>query len=143
MRLAVIGGGIAGLSAAWELAGAAGDRSDVTVYEPGHLGGKLKTSDFLGRAVDEGPDALLTRVPEGLALCREVGLGEELEATQAHRALLFSSGKLRPLPEGLVLGTPARLLPLLRSRILSVGGLGRASLDVVLPRSPGSGETAM
>ena len=111
----------------------------MTVYEPGHLGGKLKTSDFLGRAVDEGPDALLTRVPEGLALCREVGLGEELEATQAHRALLFSSGKLRPLPEGLVLGTPARLLPLLRSRILSVGGLGRASLDVVLPRSPGSG----
>jgi oxygen-dependent protoporphyrinogen oxidase len=139
MRLAVIGGGIAGLSAAWELASAAGGRPDVTVYEPGHLGGKLKTSDFLGRPVDEGPDALLTRVPEGLALCREVGLGEELEATQARRALLFSGGKLRPLPEGLVLGTPARLLPLLRSRILSVGGLGRASLDVILPRSPGTG----
>jgi oxygen-dependent protoporphyrinogen oxidase len=140
MRFAVVGGGIAGLSAAWELAGAAGERADVTVHEPGHLGGKLRTTDFLGRPVDEGPDALLTRVPEGLALCGDLGLGEELEATQANRALLFSGGKLRPLPEGLVLGTPARLRPLLRSRILSVGGVARASLDLVLPRSrPGSG----
>lgn len=140
MRFAVVGGGIAGLSAAWELVGAAGERADVTVHEPGNQGGKLRTTNFLGRPVDEGPDALLTRVPEGLALCSELGLGEELEATQANRALLFSGGKLRPLPEGLVLGTPARLLPLLRSRILSVGGVARASFDLVLPRSrPGSG----
>ena len=70
MKFAVVGGGIAGLSAAWELAGAGGDGIDVTVYEPGRLGGKLRTSDFLGRPVDEGPDAILTRVPEGLALCQ-------------------------------------------------------------------------
>jgi protoporphyrinogen/coproporphyrinogen III oxidase len=175
VRLAVIGGGIAGLSAAWELAGHVGDRAigeraigdraigdraigdraigdraigdraigdraisdraNVTVYEPGHLGGKLRTTEFLGRPVDEGPDALLTRVPEGLAMCSELGLGDQLEATQANRALLFSGGKLQPLPEGLVLGAPARLVPVLRSRILSVGGVGRASLDLVLPRS--------
>jgi protoporphyrinogen/coproporphyrinogen III oxidase len=134
MRFAVVGGGIAGLSAAWELAGAAGDRTDVTLYEPGHLGGKLRTTEFLGRPVDEGPDSLLTRVPEGLALCTELGLGAELQGTMANRALLFSDGKLRPLPGGLVLGAPARLLPLSRSRILSVGGIGRASLDRVLPR---------
>jgi oxygen-dependent protoporphyrinogen oxidase len=142
MKFAVIGGGIAGLSAAWELAGAGRDGTEVTVYEPGHLGGKLRTSEFVGRPVDEGPDAMLTRVPEGLALCREVGLGEDLEATKASRALLFSDGELRPLPEGLVLGAPARLLPLLRSGILSVGGIGRAALDLVLPRSgqAGSGQ---
>ena len=135
MKLAVIGGGIAGLSAAWELAGHIGDRANVTVYEPGHLGGKLLTTELLGRPVDEGPDALLTRVPEGLAMCSELGLGDHLEATRANRALLFSGGKLQPLPAGLVLGAPARLVPVLRSGIISVGGVGRASLDLVLPRS--------
>jgi protoporphyrinogen/coproporphyrinogen III oxidase len=139
MKFAVVGGGIAGLSAAWELAGAGGAGVDVTVYEPGHLGGKLRTSEFLGRPVDEGPDSILTRVPEGLALCRELGLGEAVEATQANRALLFAGGELRPLPEGLVLGVPARLLPLLRSGILSRKGIGRASLDLVLPRSGQAG----
>jgi protoporphyrinogen/coproporphyrinogen III oxidase len=135
MRVAVVGGGIAGLAAAWELSRAAGARAEVTLYEPGQLGGKLRTTPFLGRPVDEGPDALLTRVPEGLALCSELGLDGELEGTKASKAMLFSAGKLRPLPEGLVLGAPARLLPLLRSRILSAGGVGRAALDVALPRS--------
>ncbi len=135
MRFAVVGGGIAGLSAAWELTAATGGRAAVTVYEPGHLGGKLLTSDFLGRPVDEGPDAMLTRVPEGLALCAELGMDDELEAVRANRALLFTGGKLRPLPEGLVLGAPAKVLPLARSGILSAGGVGRAALDVVLPRS--------
>jgi protoporphyrinogen/coproporphyrinogen III oxidase len=134
VKFAVIGGGIAGLSAAWELAAATGDRAEITVYEPSQLGGKLLTSQFLGRVVDEGPDSLLTRVPEGLALCSELGLDESLEATRANKALLFSSGKLRPLPDGLVLGAPAKLVPLVRSGILSAGGMARASLDLVRPR---------
>ena len=134
MKFAVIGGGIAGLSAAWELAAATGDRAEITLYEPSQLGGKLRTTQFLGRAVDEGPDSLLTRVPEGLALCSELGLDESLEATRANRALLFSGGKLRPLPDGLVLGVPVKLAPLVRSGILSAGGIAQASLDLVRPR---------
>ena len=134
MKFAVIGGGIAGLSAAWELAAATGDRAEITLYEPSQLGGKLRTTQFLGRAVDEGPDSLLTRVPEGLALCSELGLDESLEATRANRALLFSGGKLRPLPDGLVLGAPAKLVPLVRSGILSAGGIAQASFDLVRPR---------
>lgn len=132
MKFAVVGGGIAGLSAALELAGAGG--AEVTVYEPGHPGGKVLTTNFLGRPVDEGADSLITRAPEGLALCQELGLGGEIRAPEVSRALLFSSGKLRPFPDGLVLGAPARLLPLARSGILSAGGTGRAWLDLVLPR---------
>lgn len=133
MRIAVVGGGVAGLSAAWELSRTS--HHEVTVYEPGHLGGKLRTTEFLGRPVDEGPDAMLTRVPEALALCSEVGLDEELVGARANKALLFSGGKLQPLPEGLVLGAPARVLPLARSRILSAVGMARAGLDLVLPRT--------
>jgi protoporphyrinogen/coproporphyrinogen III oxidase len=145
MRFAVVGGGVAGLSAAWELARGGPDTAgaEVTVYEPGHLGGKVLTTTFLGRAVDEGPDSLITRVPDGLALCRELGLEEELVAPAASRAVLFSGGKLRPLPEGLVLGAPARLLPLARSRILSPAGMARASLDAVLPRSTLEGDVSV
>jgi oxygen-dependent protoporphyrinogen oxidase len=141
VKCAVVGGGIAGLSAAWELAGAGG--AEVTVYEPGHLGGKLLTTAFLGRPVDEGPDSLITRVPEGTALCQELGLWEEMGAPEAKRAMLFARGKLRPFPDGLILGAPARLLPLARSRILSVGGMARASLDLVLPRSDFEGDTTV
>jgi oxygen-dependent protoporphyrinogen oxidase len=90
VKFAVVGGGIAGLSAAWELAGAGG--TEVTVYEPGHLGGKLLTTMFLGRPVDEGPDSLITRVPEGLGLFHELGLGEDLGAPEAKRAMLFARG---------------------------------------------------
>ncbi len=141
MKFAVVGGGIAGLSAAWELAGAGG--AEVTVYEPGHLGGKLLTTMFLGRPVDEGADSLITRVPEGVALCQELGLGEEMGAPQASRAMLFARGKVRPFPDGLILGAPARLLPLARSRILSFGGIGRASLDLVLPRHDVEGDVTV
>ncbi|HTW08845.1 MAG TPA: protoporphyrinogen oxidase [Acidimicrobiales bacterium] len=132
MKVAVAGGGVSGLAAAWELARRG---CDVTVYEPGRLGGKLLTSSFLGLPVDEGPDALLARVPEGVGLCRELGLGEDLVAPAASKALLYTGGKLRPLPDGLVLGAPARLLPVARSRILSPSALARAACDLVLPRS--------
>ena len=52
----------------------------MTVYEPGHLGGKFLTTMFLGRPVDEGPDSLITRVPDGIALSQELGLGEKMVA---------------------------------------------------------------
>jgi len=139
MRAAVVGGGIAGLSAAWELAGAG---AEVTVYEPGHLGGKLLASPFMGRPVDEGPDAFLARVPEAVALCEELGLAGDLVAPAASEALVWSAGKLRPLPEGLVLGAPARLWPLARSGWLSARGLLRAAIEPLLPPNPiGEDET--
>jgi oxygen-dependent protoporphyrinogen oxidase len=133
VRAAVVGGGIAGLCAAWELSGRG---VQVDVYEPGRLGGKIRTGEFLGHPVDEGPDALLARAPEGVALCQELGLGDDLVSPQASRAMLWSGGRLRPFPEGLVLGAPARLLPLARSGVLSVPGMARALGDLVLPRSP-------
>ena len=104
MKFAVVGGGIAGLAAAWELVGPDAPGPDVTVFEAGQLGGKLRTTSFLGQPVDEAPDSLITRVPEGVALCEELGLSDSLVAPAATRAVLFAQGKLRPLPGGLVLG---------------------------------------
>ncbi|HEY2303324.1 MAG TPA: protoporphyrinogen oxidase [Acidimicrobiales bacterium] len=134
MNVAVIGGGIAGLAAAWQLA-TGPLAAEITVFEPGRLGGSISTTPFAGFPVDEGADAFIARVPDGLRLCGELGIDAELVAPEAGRALLWVGGRLRALPEGLMLGVPGRILPVLRSRLLSPTGLLRAGLDVVLPRT--------
>lgn len=135
MKLAVVGGGIAGLAAAWELSGGPEAADQVTVFEPGLLGGRIRTEDFLGHRVDAGADAFIARVPDAVALAGEVGLAEELVAPAVRRALVLVGGRLHPLPDGLVLGAPARLAPLITSGILSPRGILRAALDLVLPRT--------
>ena len=130
----MIGGGISGLAAAWELRGDA----DVTVFEPERLGGRIRTTLFDGRPVDEGPDAFLTRVPEAVQLCRELEIEPELVPPAAGRSMIWWDGRLRPLPEGLVLGVPRQIGGLvgglLSGGILSARGVARAALDLVLPR---------
>ncbi len=138
-EVAVVGGGIAGLVAAWELRG----RAEVTVFEPERLGGKLRTEEFAGHPVDTGPDAFIARVPEGLELCRELGLDGDLVAPAATKALLWWKGRLRALPEGLVLGAPQRLGPMIRSGLLSAGGLARAGFDLVAPPTRRDGDVAV
>lgn len=138
MRIAVVGGGIAGLAAAFELAG----RSDVTVFEPARLGGRILTEPFEGRPVECGPDAFITRSPDATTLCEEVGV-DDLVAPRAGRALLWWSGSLHPIPDGLMMGVPTRLGPLLRSGLLSPAGVLRAGADLVLPRRTYEGDVSV
>ena len=134
--VAVIGGGITGLAAAWELARRAGGPG-VVVYEADQrLGGKIRTDAFADQVVEAGPDAFLARVPHAIELCRELGLADELVAPGAGRAYLWTRGRVRGLPEGLVLGVPSDLVGLALSGVLSPLGLARAALDLVLPAAP-------
>jgi oxygen-dependent protoporphyrinogen oxidase len=132
----VVGGGIAGLAAAWELArGTPG--CDVTLIEGSErLGGKITTSPFAGIELDEGPDSFLARVPAAADLVREAGLGDELVAPATGHAWLWARSRLRRLPTGLVLGIPTDVVALARSRVLPPGGAPRAALDLVLPGAP-------
>jgi len=132
----VVGAGITGLAAAWELSRAP-DPPDVTILEAGHVvGGKLKASPFAGLAsVDEGADAFLARVPWGRQLCDELGL-TDLVSPASGAAYVWSGGRLHAIPDGLVLGVPAGLGGLIRSRLLSPLGVARAGLDLFRPRTP-------
>ena len=129
-RIAIVGAGITGLAAAYELAG----RADVTVVEAtGEVGGKLRTSAIEGIDVDEGAESFLARTPEAVELAAELGCRLVAPATTA--ASVWVGGKLRPLPAGTLLGVPTRVVPVLRSRLLSPAGLARAGADLVLPRT--------
>ncbi len=70
-----------------------------------------------------------------MALCRELGLGDDLVSPGSRTAYVWARGELRPLPRGLALGVPTRLGPLARSGILSPSGVGRAALDLVRGRA--------
>ncbi len=134
-RVAVIGGGITGLSAAWEFHRTA-PNTEVTVFESGRLGGKLQASPFAGLAnVDEAADAFLARVPWGRELCAELRISD-LVSPATGRAYVLHRHRLHRIPDGLVLGVPAGIRGLVRSRLLSPLGLARAGGDLVRPVTP-------
>jgi len=137
--VAVVGGGIAGLSAAWAVLEAV-PQARVVVYESGdRMGGKLRSEQIGGREVDVGPDAFVARRPEALELCQALGLGDELVAPASRVAFVWARGRLRPLPAGLALGVPTRLGPLVRAGILSPAGVARAALDLTGASAPTRG----
>jgi protoporphyrinogen/coproporphyrinogen III oxidase len=120
----VVGAGIAGLAAAWELVagrdGADRGRPDVLVLEESdRIGGKLLSGGFAGRTVDLAADAFLARRPEATELCAELGLDDQLVEVGASGASIWARGRLRPMPPGLHLGVPTRWWPLARSGLLS------------------------
>ena len=133
-HVVVVGGGITGLAAAF-FAQRRGAR--VTLLEAAdRLGGKVATEPFAGLALDIGPDAFLARRPDATALCRAVGLGDDLVAPATGDAYVWTRRRLRRLPEAQLLGVPTNLRSLARSGVLSWPGVGRAALDVILPGRP-------
>ncbi len=134
-RVAVVGGGISGLSAALGVIDAE-TGADVVVFDAAdRVGGLIDTSAFAGVAhVDEGADAFLARVPEAVALARRVGLGDDLVSPEAVGAAVWYD-KLHPIPDGLLLGVPGRLWPLATTGLLSWKGKARAALEPLLPRT--------
>ncbi len=136
--VAVVGGGIAGLAAAWELvrtADQAGTAPPIVhlLESTGRIGGKLAAVDFAGRRVDVAADAFLARRPEATELCAELGLTASLIPVGASGASVWARGRLRAMPGGLNLGVPTRWWPLARSGILTPAESLRVAKDLLVP----------
>jgi oxygen-dependent protoporphyrinogen oxidase len=121
-RILVIGGGIAGLTAAYDL-GRRGFEV-LLLEEQERLGGLIATLARDGFLMDGGPDAFLRAKPHARALCEELGLGSELIPTNParRRVYVLHRGSLQALPEGFRLTVPTRLLPFLGTSLFSVRG---------------------
>ncbi len=143
----VVGGGISGLAAAWELSGGADGPHDATprveLIESGErLGGSLATATFADRTVDLGPDGFLARRPEATALVGELGWADRLEPIGASGASLWLRGALHEIPSGLALGVPTSYDAVAAMRGLSWRARVAARRDQFLPRRLEVGEDA-
>ena len=137
-HVVIVGGGIAGLAAAFFLRDEA---VRVTVLEGSpRLGGKLSVSEIGGVAVDEGAEALLVTRPEGIALIAEAGLGDQRTVPGPTSSAIWTLGALRPLPRRQFMGVPSDMAELAKSGVLSHEGVARASQDLELPPTARDGD---
>jgi oxygen-dependent protoporphyrinogen oxidase len=105
----VVGGGISGLVAAYRLRVAVGPDAPITLFDPAdRLGGVLRTERVGGQPLDVGAEAFIARRPEVPALLAELGLTGKQIGTTGARPLLYSQGRLHPLPTGTLQGIPAQ-----------------------------------
>jgi protoporphyrinogen/coproporphyrinogen III oxidase len=140
--IAVVGAGIAGLSAAHELA--RDGRAEIVVLEGSpRTGGKLLRGEVAGVRTDLGAESVLARRPEGLALIGELGLGADVVHPVTLQAALWSRGTLRALPARHVMGVPTDLRALAASGVLSMPAVARAALDELLPATKVDGDTSV
>lgn len=125
----MLGAGVTGLAAAWELESAG---QDVVVFEASSdVGGKVVESGVPGLPfpLDDGADAFLARVPDALRLCDELGI-DDLVHPAVRRAQVYARGGLHPLPSGQLLGVPTDLAELEASGLVSDAGLAQARADL-------------
>ena len=115
----IVGGGISGLSAAYYLA-RAGIPSTL-IERQARLGGVIRTETVDGCLLEAGPDSFLSAKPWALELIRELGLASEVIGSndRLRKTYVPKHGRLRPLPDGLMLMVPTKILPLLTTRLLS------------------------
>jgi oxygen-dependent protoporphyrinogen oxidase len=137
-HVVIVGGGIAGLAAAFFLRDEA---VRVTLLEGSpRLGGKLSVSEIAGVPVDEGAEALLVTRPEGTGLIAQAGLDGDRVAPGPTSSAIWTLGALRPLPRRQFMGVPSDLAELARSGVLTEAGLARASRDLELPPTSRDGD---
>src|SRR5579863_4547193 len=111
-NVVIIGGGISGLSTAYYLA--KGGRSSTILESRPRLGGVIQTERVEGCTIEAGPDSFLAAKPAALELIRELGLAGDVIGSNDHLRVTFvrKGGRLIPLPDGLMMIVPTKIMPL-------------------------------
>jgi oxygen-dependent protoporphyrinogen oxidase len=125
-RVAIIGGGIAGLSAAYYLERARHDGAAIEwiLFEKSdRLGGVIKTERRDGYVLEAGPDSFLTVKPDGAQLCRDLGIADRLIPSNdlERKTYILVHGRLIPIPDGLQFMVPTRVMPMVATPLFSWG----------------------
>lgn len=148
-HIVVVGGGIAGLSAAYQLQKKALEANyplRLTVLEAGsYWGGKIITDRVDGFVVEGGPDTFIVTKPWAVQLCKELGLSERLKGTNPHQknTYILHDERLHPLPGGLTMMIPTEFGPMIRTGLLSWPAKVRMGLDFMLPPAAENGDESL
>ena len=136
LDVVVVGAGISGLAAAYELQRRG---LSVRVFEAGpRAGGVITTERFDEWVIDGGPDSMLVQKPAAVALCRELGIADQLVSTLTPRtAYILRDDRLHRIAEGSFLGFPLDIRSLARSSVFSLGGRLRMAGELFVPRGRG------
>lgn len=143
-HLIIVGGGIAGLTTAFYAQRLDRDLR-MTIIEKDHqMGGKITTETPNGFVIEGGPDSFITQKPWGYQLCQDLGIEDQLIGTNDDRrkTYILRRGKLRKMPDGLMLVVPTRFMPFALSPLISPWGKLRMGLDLFIkPRMDDSDES--
>lgn len=147
-RVVIIGGGIAGLSAAYSLRE---HQKPDTAFEivilerKDNLGGNIKTEKVDGFVIEGGPDCFLSEKPWAMEMCRRIGLEDRFLSTndKMRKTFVLSGGKLHELPEGVILMIPTKILPLVTSTLISFPGKIRMAMEMFIPRKKTPGDESL
>ncbi len=148
-KLVIVGGGIAGLSAAYFATKKLADIEITLIESSDRWGGKITTDrvPFDGGQfiIEGGPDTFLATKPYATALCKELGLGERLHGTNPNKknTYVLNRNRLLPLPDGLAMMIPTNVQSILKSRLVSWFGKARMGLDFLLPAKSVNGDESL
>lgn len=128
--IAIIGGGITGLSSAYFIKKQRPD-IDVTIYEAtSRTGGKIQTYRKDGYTIELGPESYLGRKQIMTDIAKDIGLEKDLITNQTGQSYIYAKNKLYPIPGGSILGIPTDIKPFAKTKLISPIGKLRASMDL-------------
>ncbi len=147
--IVIIGGGIAGLSAAYYATKNIPEAQITLIEAADRWGGKITTDrvpfDHGQFIIEGGPDTFLATKPYATALCKELGLADRLHGTnpQKKNTYVLNNGRLLPLPDGLAMMIPTNIPAILKSGLVSWIGKARMGLDFIQPAKAVDGDESL
>ena len=130
-KVVIVGGGIAGLSASYELRKA--NVEHILIERRPRLGGVIETRRRDGCVLEAGPDSFISQKPEALALIKELGMSADVidSNDKERRTYIQRHGKLVQMPEGVMMIVPSRAMPMLKSPLLGLGTKLKMALELL------------
>lgn len=140
IRVAIVGGGISGLSSAYYLAKAG--IAPVLIEARPRLGGVIHTERIAGCVVEAGPDSFLSVKPAAMELIRELGLADDVIGSNDHlrKTYVWKNGRLVALPDGLMMMIPTRVLPMVTTPLVGWRTKIRMGMELLHPARNGRSE---
>ncbi len=141
MKVAIVGGGISGLSAAFEMekARAANPGLEYALFErSARLGGSIFSEQIDGCTVEGGPDSFITEKPAAAKLCAELGIADHLVGSNdsSRKTYILLKNKLIPLPDGLMFMVPTKLIPTALTPLFTWKTKIRMGMELMHPPRP-------